>query len=78
MFIVYIIKSKQFHWYYVGMTSDLSKRLRQHNEGRVKSTKHRKPYELVYTKDFLSRVEARDHEKFLKVRSNKEKALLTI
>lgn len=57
------------------MTNDVNKRLNQYNLRQVKSTKHRKPYKLVYQKKFNERIEARDYEKFLKIKSNKEKII---
>lgn len=75
MFVVYILKSLNFNWYYVGMTSNLDRRLGQHNLGKVKSTKYYAPFGLAYSKNFHDRISARDHEKFLKIRSNKEKVI---
>lgn len=75
MYTVYVLKSQKEKWYYVGLTKDLKQRVNEHNMGRVRSTKNRKPYDLVYSKDFRTRYEARDFEKYVKVRSNKEKLL---
>lgn len=78
MHIVYILKSKKNidqPWYYVGMTQNIEKRLSQHNAGATKSTKSHCPFMVIYTKEFQTRTLARDYEKFLKIRSNKEKAL---
>ena len=60
------------------MTKNLEKRLNQHNNGQVTSTKHNSPYQIIYTKTFDNRKEARDYEKFLKIRYNKEKLLREI
>ncbi len=75
MFYVYIIKSEDYNWYYVGMSSDVDKRLKEHNGGKTRSTKNRRPFKLVFKKAFGSRKEARDFERYLKVKSNKEKLL---
>ena len=75
MYDVYILKSDCVSWFYVGMSSNTDKRLSQHNAGRVKSTKSKKPFKLIFTKKFNTRAKARDFEKYLKVRSNKEKLL---
>jgi putative endonuclease len=48
MFFVYILISKKDNKRYIGMTSDLNRRLFEHNTGLVKSTKNRTPLELVY------------------------------
>ena len=36
---VYILKSRQFDWYYVGMSTNPTNRLKVHNSGKVRSTK---------------------------------------
>ncbi len=66
MFTVYVIKSLSRDYKYVGFTNDLSRRLFDHNNGYNKSTKLYAPFELIYTKSFSSRTDARKHEKFLK------------
>jgi putative endonuclease len=48
MFYVYVIKSIKDKRIYVGHTNDLKERFKQHNNGQVKSTKSRKPFELIY------------------------------
>ena len=73
MFFVYMIKSIEHNWYYVGSTENIERRLKQHSNGHVKSTKYRAPYELVYTEKYSSVSEARTREKDLKTnRSLKE------
>jgi putative endonuclease len=74
-YIVYILKSISRNWYYVGMTEDLARRLKQHNSGFQRSTKAYMPFELFYSREFENRSEARDFEKYLKIRSNKEKII---
>ncbi|MBS3769252.1 MAG: GIY-YIG nuclease family protein [Bacteroidales bacterium] len=51
---------------YKGLTSDLQKRINEHNRGKTKTTKAFKPWELVYYKEFSTRDEARQREKYLK------------
>ena len=72
---VYILKSKSKNWFYIGMSESPDERLKTHNAGKVRSTKAQSPYELAYLKYFKNRALARDFEKFLKIRSNKEKLL---
>lgn len=74
-YFVYLLKSVEEHWHYVGLTNNLERRLKQHNGLKVRSTKAHAPYKLIYYKSFKNRDDARDYEKFLKVRSNKEKLL---
>lgn len=78
MFTVYILKSINFNWFYVGLSQDPLKRLSQHNNNQVTSSKHYSPLKLIFTKDFSDRLTARNYEKFIKIRSNKEKLLKTL
>ena len=66
MYTVYILKSLSDGEHYVGFSSDIDKRLKQHNNGEVRSTKARRPFVLVYTEIFSTRIEARRREKYLK------------
>jgi putative endonuclease len=66
MYYVYVLKSLKDGNLYIGQTSDLNKRLRCHNSGRVKSTKRRAPFKLIYVDEFSTRGEAMKREKFLK------------
>ena len=59
---VYILKSRADGKLYIGSTSYMSKRLHEHNAGRVKSTKSRIPFKLVYYKKFNSSNKARYFE----------------
>lgn len=79
MWFVYIIKSLQKDWYYVGSTNSLERRLKEHNSGRSSSTKSYKPFELVYRKEFSTETEARSFEKLLKTkRIEKERIIRSL
>ena len=79
MWYIYIIKSNDKRWYYVGSTNRLEKRLDAHNKGKVTSTKHYLPFSIVYTKEFASEKEAKNHERMLKdKRIEKEKIIKQI
>ena len=71
-FTVYVIQSKVDGRLYKGMTSDISTRLKEHNSRRNFSTSPYCPWELVYTKEFQDRIEARDWEKYLKSGSGRK------
>jgi len=66
MIIVYAIKSLSRHFIYVGLTNNLDRRIEEHNKGYNKSTKPYIPFELIYSKSFPDRKQARHHEKELK------------
>jgi putative endonuclease len=65
-YFVYVLFSNTFGKYYIGMTSDLDRRLSQHNSNQVKSTKAFSPWSIVHRESFKTRLEARRREKYLK------------
>lgn len=67
MFYVYILKSQKDKNIYVGFTSDLERRLKEHNSGKTKSTSYRIPLDLVYYEAYKSRSDAEKREKMLKI-----------
>ncbi|TAN57008.1 GIY-YIG nuclease family protein [Patescibacteria group bacterium] len=62
MFWVYILQSLKDKRTYTGYTKDLIKRLQQHNAGQVKATKHRKPMKLLFSEQFQTEQQAKNHE----------------
>ena len=65
-FYAYILKSLKDNRYYYGHCEDLTARLAAHNEGRVKSTKSRRPFVLHYYEEFATKLEANRRELFFK------------
>ncbi|MEK7094137.1 MAG: GIY-YIG nuclease family protein [Patescibacteria group bacterium] len=49
MFYVYILKSLKDNGFYIGQSRNLERRLKEHNNGFVSSTKNRRPLVLVKT-----------------------------
>lgn len=70
MYYVYIIKSKKDNNLYLGSTNDLKRRLKEHNNGLVSSTKLRGPFEVIYCEVYKSERDARKRESSLKLRSH--------
>lgn len=70
MFYVYLIQSDKDNCLYTGSTSDLRKRLLEHNQGLNKSTRYRTPFKLIYYEAYKSEDDARLREHNLKLRSN--------
>jgi len=66
MYYVYVIHSKKDNQFYTGFTRDLQNRLREHNAGRVSSTKGRGPFGLIYYEACLNEQDALAREKYLK------------
>ena len=70
MWYVYILENSQGH-FYVGITADLSSRLRQHNEGSVSSTLSRRPWKIRTAMSFDDESRARHFESYLKTGSGR-------
>lgn len=66
MYCLYIIKSLKTGKFYTEVTKDLKKRLKDHNCGRIKSTKPFRPWKLVYVEKYLNKNEAFKREFYLK------------
>ena len=66
MYNVYILQSQKNNSLYTGYTVDLKERLKNHNDGRSKSTKPFKPYKLIFYEAFLNRIDAKNREEYLK------------
>ena len=47
MYYVYILKSIEKNRTYVGFTTDLDKRIKEHNEGKNTSTKYYRPFKMI-------------------------------
>ena len=54
------------HKFYVGFTNDLRERVEAHTRGKVYSTKHRRPMELIYYEACRQVSDALRREKYLK------------
>src|SRR3989344_1070246 len=66
MHYTYILQSKKDGKWYTGATHDLRKRLIEHNNGKVPSTKGRGPLKIIYYESCLEENDAFAREKFLK------------
>lgn len=63
---VYILESDVDGDKYVGCTNNLKRRLDDHNNGKVFSTKFRKPFKLIHCEIMINQQDAYAREKFLK------------
>ena len=66
MFIVYVLRSETDGGLYIGLTTNLDRRLTQHNAGHESSTRRRRPFVLLLSERFQTRAEARAREKYYK------------
>ncbi|HPM28040.1 MAG TPA: GIY-YIG nuclease family protein [bacterium] len=76
MISVYLIKSLIDGSYYCGVSKNPKARLLVHNRGGLRVTSIKKPWVLVYTKDYNCYNNARRHEKWLKKKNRKYKDCL--
>ena len=66
MQVVYLIRSKTSKAIYIGFTSNLRRRLVEHNSNKSFSTKEKGPWELIYCEVYKSYDDAKERENRLK------------
>ncbi|MEZ4804745.1 MAG: GIY-YIG nuclease family protein [Bacteroidia bacterium] len=75
-YCVYVLFSEVDKQIYVGYTKDIQKRINEHTNGRVKSTKHRRPLRLIFLEYFFFMEDAKYRELYFK--SSKGKRMLKL
>ena len=68
MYTTYILYSTKINKFYTGHTSDLNRRLEEHNRGKTPFMAKGSPWKLLYSKAHDSRAESIKLEKFIKKR----------
>lgn len=63
---VYLLRSIKDGDFYVGWTTDVNRRLKEHNAGLTRSTKARRPFKLVGYETYPSSEAAKKRERTLK------------
>jgi len=71
MYFTYILKNQKGN-FYIGQTNNPAERLLRHNSNKVRSTKNKGPWEIIYQKEFEIRSLAMQHEKYLKSLKSKK------
>jgi putative endonuclease len=66
VFYVYVLRSESDSGFYIGFSTNLRARLRQHQDGESFATSHRGPWKLIYYEAYTEREDAEGREKFLK------------
>ncbi|OIP98001.1 hypothetical protein AUK40_02165 [Candidatus Wirthbacteria bacterium CG2_30_54_11] len=72
MWYVYVLISEMDGRRYIGCSGDLQRRMREHEDGMVASTRARRPLKLIHTEQFGSRIDAMKREKFFKTGKGRE------
>ena len=62
MFVVYVLISTKTGKHYTGCTSNIKRRLEEHNRNKTRSLKNKGPFELIYQENYNSLSEARKRE----------------
>lgn len=65
-FYVYVLESKRNTKWYIGSTSNLIRRVKEHNLGLNQSTKAYIPWKLIYYEANLHQQDAKRREYYLK------------
>lgn len=66
LWCVYVLESLKDKFWYTGCTSNLAERLKEHHDGKVYATKHRRPFILIYIEASYNKYDAFAREKYLK------------
>jgi putative endonuclease len=66
MYYIYILQSLKDKKLYIGFSENLKQRIRDHQIGKVKSTKIRRPFDLIYYEAYKLKSDARKQELFYK------------
>lgn len=70
-YYVYILKSINKDFLYVGFTKDLKKRFKEHNDKKELSTKYYAPFILIHYEAYLNIKDAKRREGYLKTTKGK-------
>ena len=66
MYYIYVLLSLKDRKLYIGMTSNLNERVKNHNAGKSTATRNRRPLQLIYYEFYHYKSDAEQREKYLK------------
>lgn len=70
-YCVYVLFSEKDYLLYTGFSSNIEKRLVNHNSGGTKSTQYRTPLILIFCEFYCYKTDAMNREKYLKTSAGK-------
>ena len=70
-YYVYLLESKKNGELYIGYTTNLTQRLKEHNQGLNFSTKSAKPWKIIYYEACLNEKDAKRREDYFKITQGK-------
>jgi putative endonuclease len=71
MHTVYVLISLKDKKFYVGLTSNLTRRIKEHTDGKNPSTRSRRPLELIYHEVHSNKQDAARREQYFKTSKGK-------
>ena len=72
MYYVYILYSRTKDRYYVGYTHNIEIRLSKHNAGATPSARGGRPWELVYSEEYIDKSSALFREREIKSKKSRK------
>jgi len=66
MFYVYVLQSLEDRGLYIGFSTNLKKRIAEHEHGASFATKYRGPWKLIYYEAYIDRHDAEGRERYIK------------
>ena len=66
MCYVYVLQSESDEGFYIGFSTDLRRRLKEHQAGKSFATSYRGRWRLIYYEAYLEEADALGREKYLK------------
>jgi len=70
-YCVYVLFSEKDHQLYIGFTTDIQRRFGEHEAGKSKSTKGRRPFVLIFCEYYLFKSDAEKREFYFKTTAGK-------
>jgi putative endonuclease len=71
-YCVYILFSEKDHLLYIGYTTNITKRVENHNAGGTTSTANRRPLQLIFCEFYIFEADARKRELYFKTTMGKK------
>lgn len=63
---VYVLYNKAKNFIYIGYSGNILQRVREHNSGKSRSTKHYIPLEVIHYEAYRNMKDAKGREEYLK------------
>lgn len=70
-FCTYVLYSLKDHQFYIGYTTDFSRRMSEHEQGKSKSTAHRRPFVPLLCEYYYAKKDSLRREDYFKTNAGK-------